>query len=58
MSSLDKNKRETTESSLADTDKVFDKFNIQPLQQKLPGKLVSRLQKTETRSMYITLYQD
>jgi hypothetical protein len=27
----------------------------QPLQQKLLGKLVSNLQKTETRSMYITL---
>jgi hypothetical protein len=29
----------------------------QPLQQKLLGKLVSSLQKTETRSVYITLYQ-
>jgi hypothetical protein len=29
----------------------------QPLQQKLLGKLVSNLQKTETRSMFITLYQ-
>jgi hypothetical protein len=28
----------------------------QPLQQKLLGKLSSSLQKTETRSMYITLY--
>jgi hypothetical protein len=30
----------------------------QPLQQKLLGKLVSSLQKTETRSMFITLFQD
>jgi hypothetical protein len=29
----------------------------QPLQQKVLGKLVSSLQKTETRSMDITLYQ-
>jgi hypothetical protein len=29
----------------------------QPLQQKLLGKLVSSLQKTETRSKYITIYQ-
>jgi hypothetical protein len=29
----------------------------QPLQLKLLGKLVSSLQKTETRSMFITLYQ-
>jgi hypothetical protein len=29
----------------------------QPLQQKLLGKLVSSLQKTETRSPFITLYQ-
>jgi hypothetical protein len=28
----------------------------QPLQQKLLGKLISSLQKTETRSIYITLY--
>jgi hypothetical protein len=30
---------------------------IAALQQKLLGKLVSSLQKTETRSMYITIYQ-
>jgi hypothetical protein len=29
----------------------------QPLQQKLLGKLVSVLQESETRSMYIALYQ-
>jgi hypothetical protein len=29
----------------------------QPLQQKLLGKLVSSLHKTETRCMFITLYQ-
>jgi hypothetical protein len=28
----------------------------QPLQQKLLGKVVSHLQKTETRSVFITLY--
>jgi hypothetical protein len=43
---------------------VFDKgaknmrWKKDSLQQKLLGKLVSSLQKTETRSMYITLFQD
>jgi hypothetical protein len=43
---------------------VFDKGaknmmeKRQPLQQKQLGKLVSSLQKTGTRSMFITLYQD